>query len=301
MDIEIVIDSKDEDNSQNVATTMPLPLSSTTERKRGKSMEVLGEKKKKGVFNRQWIVDTKFTSFLRECNSDSTKAICIACNDQFSIHHGGKNDIERHMKLQKHVHAMRSFRIDRELITSTMRPVKESEETAAAEGSLVYHGVKHGHSYRSQQCTTSVIKTIFSSSTIGKSMSCARTKSSAIATNVLAPYFTEQVLTEVKESHHYSIMFDASNKGTTKFFPVCVQYFSNLGVQRGIVGLIDDADESAVNVSENRKAVIQKVGLNPNGLTSIGADNTNVNMGNHHSVFSLLATEICNRTFLSQP
>ncbi|CAF1559557.1 unnamed protein product, partial [Adineta ricciae] len=115
------------------------------------------------------------------------------------------------------------------------------------------------------------------------------------------PYFTEQVLTEVKESHHYSIMFDASNKGTRKFFPVCVQYFSNLGVQRGIVGLIDDADESAVNVSENRKAVIQKVGLNPNGLTSIGADNTNVNMGNHHSVFSLLATEICNRTFLSQP
>ena len=62
----------------------------------------------------------------------------------------------------------------------------------------------------------------------------------------------------------------------------------------GIVDLIEDADESAMNVYQNLTAVIQKSGLNPNGLTSIGADNTNVNMGNHHSVFSLFSTDVCN-------
>ena len=138
------------------------------------------------------------------------------------------------MKLKKHLNAMRSFSIDRELISSTLKPVKESDETAAAEDSFVYHGVKHGHSDRSQQCRANVIKTIFSSSSnISKSIACGRTQSSAIPTNVLGPYFNEQVLAEVRQSQCYSIMFDASNKGNTKFFPVCVQYFSKFGVPQG--------------------------------------------------------------------
>ena len=315
MDVEILIDIETQNNSGNTITSM-VSISKSIENKRAKSPENSIDKKKKGVFNSQWTLDVKFAPFLRECKSDSTKAACIACNDQFSIHHGGKNDIERHMKLKKHVNAMRSFSINRELITSTMRPIKDGEEIAAAEGCLVYHGVKHGHSYLSQQCTTNVIKTIFSStSNIGKSISCARTKSSAIASNVLAPYFTEQVLVGVKEAYYYSIMFDASNKGNTKFFPVCVQYFSKFGVRKGIeysilnsdskicivfffpigmIDLIEDADESALNVHENLKAAIQKSGLKLDGLTSIGADNTNVNMGNNHSVYSLFFAEIYN-------
>ena len=225
MDVEILIDIESQNNSKDTTTTTVLILKSI-ENKRAKSLENSIDKKKKGVFHCQWILDERFAPFLRECKSDSTKSMCIACNDKFSIHHGGKNDIERHMKSKKHVKAMRSFSINRELITSTIKPIKDWKEIAAAEGSLVYHGVKHGHSYLSQQCTTNVIKTIFSSSSnIGKSISCARTKSSAITLNVFIPYFTEQVLVGVKEAYYYSIMFDASNKRNTKFFPVCVQYF----------------------------------------------------------------------------
>jgi hypothetical protein len=129
---------------------------------------------------------------------------------------------------------MKSFSINRQLITSTIKPNKESEETAAAEGTLVYHGVKHGHSYSSQQCIKNVIKTIFSScSATVKSISCGRTKCSSIAVNVLAPYFTQQILIDVKETYYYSIMFDATNKGNTKYFPVCIQYFSKFGVKKG--------------------------------------------------------------------
>ncbi|CAF3694557.1 unnamed protein product [Rotaria socialis] len=190
---------------------------------------------------------------------------------------------------------MKSFTINRQLITSTMKPNKEIEETAAAEGAFVYHGVKHGYSYLSQQCTTNVLKTTFSSSSaIAKSMSCGRTKCNSIPVNVLAPYFTQKVLTEVKEAYFYSIMFDASNKGNTKFFPVCVQYFSKIGVKKGIIDLIDDADESATNIFENLMTVIKKSGFPFDGLTSIGADNTNVNMGNDHSVYTLFNNEIEN-------
>ncbi|CAF1517367.1 unnamed protein product [Rotaria sordida] len=62
----------------------------------------------------------------------------------------------------------------------------------------------------------------------------------------------------------------------------------------GIIDLIEDADESAANIYENLKAAIKKAGLPLEGLTSIGADNANVNMGNNHSVYSLFHDEIEN-------
>ncbi|CAF4653234.1 unnamed protein product [Rotaria socialis] len=297
MDSEIIIEDDNDDNDNNHEESIPTtPVLKSNENKNVKAASNTCEKKKKkGVFNLQWLLDSQLGSFLREYKPDSTKALCIACNEKFSIHYGGKNDIDRHIKLKRHIHNMKSFSINRQLITSTMKPNKESEEVAAAEGTFVYHGVKHGHSYSSQQCTTNVIKTIFSScSAIGKSMSCGRTKCSSIALNVLAPYFTQQILIEVKEACFFSIMFDASNKGNTKLFPVCVQYFSKFGVKKGIIDLIDDADESATNTFENLEAAIKKSGLSLEGLTSIGADNTNVNMDNTHSVYTLFHDQVEN-------
>ncbi|CAF4928632.1 unnamed protein product, partial [Rotaria socialis] len=297
MDSEIIIEDDNDDNDNNHEESIPTtPVLKSNENKNVKAASNTCEKKKKkGVLNLQWLLDSQLGSFLREYKPDSTKALCIACNEKFSIHYGGKNDIDRHIKLKRHIHNMKSFSINRQLITSTMKPNKESEEVAAAEGTFVYHGVKHGHSYSSQQCTTNVIKTIFSScSAIGKSMSCGRTKCSSIALNVLAPYFTQQILIEVKEACFFSIMFDASNKGNTKLFPVCVQYFSKFGVKKGIIDLIDDADESATNTFENLEAAIKKSGLSLEGLTSIGADNTNVNMDNTHSVYTLFHDQVEN-------
>ncbi|CAF2735666.1 unnamed protein product [Rotaria sp. Silwood2] len=193
---------------------------------------------------------------------------------------------------------MKSFSINRQLITSTMTSNKASEEIAATEGAFVYHGGKHGHPYSSQQCTTNVIKTIFSScSAIAKSMSCGRIKCAFIAVNVLAPYLTRKVLTEVKEASFYSTMFDASNKENTKFFPVFEQYFSKFGVKKvviRIIDLIDNADKSATNIFENLMTAIKKSGLPLEGLTSIGTDNTNVNMDNTHSVYTLFLNQIEN-------
>ncbi|CAF3949635.1 unnamed protein product [Rotaria magnacalcarata] len=290
MDVEIIIEN---DHESLITTTI-------LKSKENKNVEVVPsaceKKRKKGVFNPQWLLDSQVSSFLREYKLDSTKILCIACNETFSIHYGGKNDIGRHIKLKRHINNMKSFNINRQLITSTMKPNKEIEETAAAEGAFVYHGVKRGHSYLSQQCITNVLKTIFSSSSaIAKSMSCGRTKCNSIAVNVLAPRFTQKVLTEVKEAYFYSIMFDASNKGNIKFFPVCVQYFSKIGVKKGcIIDLIDDADELATNIFENLMTVIKKSDLPFDGLTSIGADNTNVNMGNNHTVYTLFNNEIEN-------
>jgi hypothetical protein len=186
--------------------------------------------KKKGIFKYEWL---KEFTFLKKYKPDKSQATCMACNCQFNVHYGGKNDVIEHSKSKQHLKNMLTFSVDRQLITTTPKPNREKDEIAAAEATLVYHGVRHGISYLAQQCTTSVLKTLFSSSSIASSLSCGRTKAAAIATDVLAPYFTHHVIQEMKLAFYYSLSFDASNKGNLKTYPFCVQYFSDVGVKKG--------------------------------------------------------------------
>ncbi|CAF1529795.1 unnamed protein product, partial [Rotaria sordida] len=134
MDTEIIIE--DENSQENLIATTSI-LQSIENKTMEATTDANEKKKKKGVFNPQWLLDAKFGSFLREYKQDPTKAVCIACNEQFSIYHGGKNDIDRHTKSKKHINSMKSFNVNRQLITSTIKSNKEGEETAAAEGTLV--------------------------------------------------------------------------------------------------------------------------------------------------------------------
>ncbi|CAF4135677.1 unnamed protein product, partial [Rotaria sordida] len=45
------------------------------------------KKRKKGVFNREWLKIAEYQRFLKEYKSDLSQATCIVCNQQFSIHY----------------------------------------------------------------------------------------------------------------------------------------------------------------------------------------------------------------------
>ncbi|CAF4433927.1 unnamed protein product, partial [Rotaria magnacalcarata] len=70
-----------------------------------------------------------------------------------------------------------------------------------------------------------------------------------------------------------------SNKGNLKAYPFCIQYFSNIGVKRVLIDFIADSSETAIDVYRNARLILDKYELNFDGLTTIGSDNTNVNMG----------------------
>ncbi len=59
-------------------------------------------------------------------------------------------------------------------------------KVTAAELALVYHGVRHGHSYVSQSCAVDLLKDIFDESYIGQSVACGKTKSRELSVNVLS-------------------------------------------------------------------------------------------------------------------
>jgi len=53
-------------------------------------------------FKQEWLSMSQFSSFLRECKTDGTKALCIVCNVQFSIRNSGLGDIKYHIGTNKH-------------------------------------------------------------------------------------------------------------------------------------------------------------------------------------------------------
>ena len=188
------------------------------------------KQERKKVFRSEWL--TEF-NFLKEYKSDKSQATCMACNSQFGVHYGGKNDVVKHSKSKQHNKNISTFSVGRQLIAITMKPIREKEELAAVEASLVYHGVRHRISCIAQQCTNNVLKIWFSSSSITKSLSCYKTKASAIATGVLVPYITHVVLEEMKNALYYSLSYDAGNKDNLKTYPFCIEYFSDVGVKNG--------------------------------------------------------------------
>ena len=54
-----------------------------------------------------------------------------------------------------------------------------------AEGTMAYHTVKHHSSFKSMDCTATLMKNIFPDSDIAKKMWCARTKTEATVTGVI--------------------------------------------------------------------------------------------------------------------
>ncbi|CAF1565569.1 unnamed protein product [Adineta steineri] len=240
-------------------------------------------------FKKEWLSCPKFSTFLRECKTDPKKALCITCNVKFSIQNSGIGDINYHIQTKKHKEHTKSAetnlspRIDLTYnITTT-----ELNRLSAVEGAMVFHTVKHSHSYISQACTINMIRKCLPDSSLAKNITCDKTKAREIACNVLAPSLTHSIVIELRNVSFFSVCHDASNKGTVKMLPIVVQFFSKTGVKHGVLDFIEQQHESADALFANIKYVLEANELKLNQLVSIGSDNTNVNVGNHHSVFAL--------------
>ncbi|CAM2726949.1 unnamed protein product [Rotaria socialis] len=209
-------------------------------------------------FKKEWLSNSFFATFLREYKADQTKTLCITCNIQFSIQNSGLGDINHHIQTEKH---QDQNRIDVAYNVTTT----ELNKSCAVEGAMVFYTVKHSHSYILHACTINIIKKCFPDSSTAKNITCDKTKAREIACNVLAPSLTRNV----------------------KMVPIVVQFFSKTGVKHGILEFIEQMHESADDLFANIKYVLEANELKLNQLVSLGSDNTNVNVGNHHSVFAL--------------
>ena len=163
--------------------------------------------------------------------------------------------------------------------TSRTSPNNLDYKAAAAEGAWAFHTAKHQQSFLSNDCTTHLIKAIFSNFDIAKKFTSARTKTASIITGVLAPFAQKSLLSELGKKT-FSISIDASNHNEAKLFPLVVGFFSaKVGVRVRIFDSRSMPCETSQQIMNFICSSLEENGLKLENITSFCADNAPVNFG----------------------
>lgn len=230
---------------------------------------------------------------------NAEKVNCKYCPGiHFTFKYEGEKVLRRHDTLNSHKKNIEARNANQLMSTFVIQSKADPIlKIARADVLQVYHGIKSHHSYASIDCGIKINKTSYEDSAIAQKQSCGRTKATAISVNVLGPKSLEMITKELnppaKEPLYFSLACDASNKGNRKMFPLVIQYFNtDFGVKRGLIDFYEDASESADDVTKRIKDAIKNNGLSLKYLSGYGADNTNVNFGKFHSIYTNLKKEV---------
>ena len=121
---------------------------------------------------------------------DDFEAECIVCGygTFLSVANKGRLSLDMHVESTKHKKAIREETSLAKVTDYFCKPGTQTEDNvAAAEATMTFHTVKHHQSYKSNDCTSPLMRKLFPDSNISKKYSCARTKVEAIVIYVLSP------------------------------------------------------------------------------------------------------------------
>jgi len=175
------------------------------------------------------------------------------------------------------------------IVSTTITSFLMEKETnvICAEVVHTFHSIRHHHSYRSAECTISLNHKLFPDSNIVKKIHCARTKTIAIAKNILAPHSIDNDVTRlISNDQIFSISTDASNKVNLKMFPIVIQYYTvDEELVDFVLDLFKDPKETSKTTYNNLNESLKSNNLKVENVLSYGADNASVNYRKHKSVF----------------
>jgi hypothetical protein len=142
-------------------------------------------------------------TFLKE-DQQVRKVLCSICKSQFSIEHGSRSDILQHIKKRKHAIAVKTKSCSKNVTSYITNEIitDDCKYIAAEEGLFAFHTIKHNHSFRSMDCTSSDIRRLHV-----ERFSCGRTKCGSIAVNVLAPFAMQQIFEELESVTYLMNLF----------------------------------------------------------------------------------------------
>lgn len=208
-------------------------------------------------------------------NGSDTDVLCNKCRSEFSVANGGKVDIEKHINSEKHQKIVNAAASSKDIAQFFHLPSKMDTHIAACEGVWAFHTVCENHSFRSNDCSSQIIKRCFKLNTF----SCARTKSEAIVCNVFAPFALKLLQEELEDTAFICLTTDASNHGNIKMFPVIVRFFNpKIGVRVKILGFSAEQGETGKMIFDLLKAVLTENNLLKKFICFCG-DNANTNFG----------------------
>ena len=221
--------------------------------------------------------------------SGNTYARCTLCCIDFGVSHGGRNDVTHHVRSKRHVE-MASASTSTSSIVSHFRP-QVNDMVIEAEVRWATFVAKHNLAFLASDHANKLFRTMFPDSEVAKKFSCARTKTTAIVKQALAPYYTEKVVSNM--SNPFSLLMDESNDKANKSCIILVRVLdSEIGdvctrfLDMPIVNV-----GNAANLFQALKLSLQKHGLDFENTISFMSDTTNVMKGSRSGVQKLIKAE----------
>lgn len=75
-------------------------------------------------------------------------------------------------------------------------------------------------------------------------------------------------------------------------FPICIRFFDyDTGIENRLLDFVEQNDECANQVSKLLTDTLEKNGLSLQKISAFSADNTNVNFGRNHSIYTILLSK----------
>lgn len=233
----------------------------------------MSQKKRKTSWNDKYSQEF---GFIKKADNNECKAFCTLCSTQFSIANGGRRDIMQHIETNRHQYCIKAGSSNKKVsdFFKQFEGTKDELIIAAKEATIAFHTAMHNLSFRSNDCTASLIRNFFESK-----FSLARTKTAAIITNVIAPFIDRTMKYDIENRHFITIMTDTSNRKNIKLLPVVLRCFNPV---KGVVNykaLIKSIpNEQSSTVSSMLMDVIHTYNLYQK-IIAYSADNTNLNFG----------------------
>ena len=255
--------------------------------------------KRKSEFTEE--IQKKYPCFRKGRNDFEAECIVCGYGTFISVANKGGLSLDMHVQSTKHKKAIRGETSSAKVTDYFCKPGTQTEDNvAAAEATMAFHTVKHHQSYKSNDCTSPLMRKLFPDSNISKKYSCARTKVEAIVNNVLSPMSVKYVLNDIQEHDimYLGVATDSSNHQSTKLFPIVVQYFDwkHGGLQSKLLEVKSTTNETSLTIANKVKETLTKMGLFEKCVSFTG-DNCNTNFGGlrrpkGNNVFSRLKNDL---------
>ena len=216
-------------------------------------------------------------------------ALCTLCATDFSITHGGQNDIQKHVSTKHHQQMAKASTSSR-TVTSFFRP-QVQHSTIEAETRWAMFVSKRNLAFLASDYATKLFSKMFPDSEIAKQFACGRTKTTAIVKVAVSPHYLK--VTTDSMSNPFSIMMDESNDKTDKSCIVLVRVLDPAvgDVRTRFIDMPVVNIGTAQNLFSALKLSLSNKGFDFSNVVAFMSDTTNVMKGARSGVQMLIKND----------
>lgn len=240
--------------------------------------DISASKRRKQVFLSQYTKDFRW---IEASKRNEHSARCKFCTCELDLSHGGRNDILRHEKTEKHVEYERLMKSTARL-NFVNKPANVQDRLDAqvirAESTIALLICELNLPLATADKFTHVFKEIFPDSRIAEKYKASRNKTNAILNNLAQD--TKNKLINAMKLGPFTLSTDGSNDERSKQFPLVIRTSDGEMVSSELL-CVPTVQGSATgeNIFSVIDAVFSSHGIPWENCISFGSDNANVMVG----------------------